>query len=279
MDDPSFDWVGALKRIETEAALVQQCVELNVGPTASTIALTASSESKAKVQPSIVCSNCKRPHHTIDFCIKPGGRMVGRTLDEAKAAQRAAAGKPPRPAQNSQSANVVTGTTPTVTDPAPTTPTGSTSGIHTASGGTPVTSPPIVMNRVTYYPAPTPTLPITPQTANVTTHVGSFCGNNDLLDFRTFVAVNEDPIVSLDWASHSKPVQSKEVHAYMGVPPSRPFPAAHLEESPFVLDTGATCHISPECSDFQSFTPIQPHPIKGLGGGHVFMLSGSGLSN
>jgi hypothetical protein len=48
--------------------------------------------------------------------------------------------------------------------------------------------------------------------------------------------------------------------------------AARLTESPFVLDTGATCHISPKHSDFCMLTPIPPHPIKGLRGKCVYAV-------
>jgi len=48
--------------------------------------------------------------------------------------------------------------------------------------------------------------------------------------------------------------------------------AAKLTEYPFMLDTGAMCHISPECSDFQTLMPIPPHPIKGLGGKCVYAI-------
>lgn len=45
-----------------------------------------------------------------------------------------------------------------------------------------------------------------------------------------------------------------------------PLPALSpsLSSLPFIIDTGATCHISPILLDFQSLTPITPHPIKGL---------------
>ncbi|KAN0126393.1 hypothetical protein V8E52_000033 [Russula decolorans] len=36
------------------------------------------------------CSNCKRSNHITDFCIKPGGKMAGRSIKEARAAQSAA---------------------------------------------------------------------------------------------------------------------------------------------------------------------------------------------
>ena len=95
-DDPNFNWVGALRRVNTEAALVQRNAEVRTTPTTVALVGTSSSDPKA---PTLVCSNCKRLHHTIDFCIKQGGKMAGQTLEEAKAAQRAATGKPPRSAR------------------------------------------------------------------------------------------------------------------------------------------------------------------------------------
>ncbi|KAH9961377.1 hypothetical protein BC827DRAFT_1267733 [Russula dissimulans] len=84
-DDPNFTTSLALKRIENEAALEARRAEM--------ASITSAKYGKI---PSVVCSNCKRPHHTIEFWVKPGGRMAGRSLDEAKAAQRAAAGNLPR---------------------------------------------------------------------------------------------------------------------------------------------------------------------------------------
>jgi hypothetical protein len=46
-------------------------------------------------------------------------------------------------------------------------------------------------------------------------------------------------------------------------------PIDTLADSPFILNTGATCHISPVKSDFKSLRPIAPHPITGIGGAQV----------
>jgi hypothetical protein len=46
-------------------------------------------------------------------------------------------------------------------------------------------------------------------------------------------------------------------------------PVDALDESPFIFDTGATCHILPIKLDFKSLCPIAPHPITGIGGAHV----------
>ena len=56
-----------------------------------------------------ICSICKSANHTVDFCIQPGGKMAGQSLDKARAAQRAASGKPPRQRRN-RSSQPATGT-------------------------------------------------------------------------------------------------------------------------------------------------------------------------
>src|SRR6266702_679518 len=40
-----------------------------------------------------ICANCKCMNHRSEFCIAPGGSMARKTIDDARAAQRAAAGK------------------------------------------------------------------------------------------------------------------------------------------------------------------------------------------
>ncbi|KAH9004081.1 hypothetical protein EDB86DRAFT_3072421 [Lactarius hatsudake] len=66
------------------------------------------------------CANCKRPNHRPEFCVAPGGSMAGKTIDEARAAQKAAAAKSQTRGNhntNFQSANVTQ--TPTSTTEAP----------------------------------------------------------------------------------------------------------------------------------------------------------------
>lgn len=76
-------------------------LQLNSASAAPTV-LAAQSGLKSKANPFrkearliVVCSNkmfCGKTGHTIDTCIKPGGGMAGKTLDEAKAAKRTKAG-------------------------------------------------------------------------------------------------------------------------------------------------------------------------------------------
>jgi len=280
-DDPNFDWMAAFRRIETKAALAQRHAEVDAGSINTTVALTALNESKNKLQPVIICSNCKHPHHTIEFCVKQGGKMAGCTLEEAKTAQHAAAGKPPCSTRGAQSANIAATSILSATDQmstpsatiTPTTPTTATPTPSTAMVSIPTTTPaPIIINRISYFPHPAP-VPLVSQTANVCDHIGSVYQTSNLLYFRAFIAVGDTPKASLNWANYSKVADLGNAHAHITALSSLPFLATHLKEFPFILDTGATCHISPECSDFQTLNPIQPHPIKGLGGACIYAVS------
>jgi hypothetical protein len=91
-DEPNFTSTVALKRIETEASLEQCRAEL--ATQTSSVALSASLPRPKRGD--VVCTNCKRLYHTADFCVRSGGKMAGRSMEEAQTAQRAAAGKPPR---------------------------------------------------------------------------------------------------------------------------------------------------------------------------------------
>ncbi|KIJ99112.1 hypothetical protein K443DRAFT_181897, partial [Laccaria amethystina LaAM-08-1] len=42
-----------------------------------------------------ICSNCKKPRHTAEFCIQPGGGMAGKTIAEAQQARDIKRGKKP----------------------------------------------------------------------------------------------------------------------------------------------------------------------------------------
>ena len=60
-----------------------------------------------------LCSNCKNLGHRVKYCIKPGGRMAGKTLAEAHAAQDLARGKTRTGRTNANTANTAS------TKPAP----------------------------------------------------------------------------------------------------------------------------------------------------------------
>jgi hypothetical protein len=49
-------------------------------------------------------------------------------------------------------------------------------------------------------------------------------------------------------------------------------PAHNVGVRIFILESGATCHISPMHSDFTDFQTIPEHPITGLGGARVYAI-------
>jgi hypothetical protein len=55
------------------------------GAKSDAIALATQSSSKGKS--ALICSNCKRSGHTAPWCIRPGGGMAGKTIEESKEAR------------------------------------------------------------------------------------------------------------------------------------------------------------------------------------------------
>jgi hypothetical protein len=139
--------------------------------------------------------------------------MAVCTMEEAKAAQRAAAGKPPRSTGTGQNANAniataqntnnagTNATTTTTNNPLTTTPPTPTPTTAVASAN----PTPIILNGVSYVPVAATTTP-TQQTANLCDHTGG--SYRDLLDFRGMVAELGSPdtslSTSLDWEYYSK---------------------------------------------------------------------------
>ncbi len=207
-DNLTFSGNVVLKHIDTEATLVQRCVEL--GTDSPSVALAALNMN-AKTPP-VICLNCKKPHHTIDFCIKPGGKMAGHSINNAKATQWAAMGKAPwssrmggqmadvAQAANTTAASITTLTTPSTNTtqapsimvmPAVTVP-------MTAQPATTTLLLPVMMNGVSYILTPSPTHAVLPsQSANLCDHTGTPLMVDDLLDFRAFLAMHDPPKTSL----------------------------------------------------------------------------------
>jgi hypothetical protein len=83
------------RRILDEDALIRRRRELGLpasNPTAHQ-ALSLSDQSAFAARssrrrgPKPICSNCKRENHSANYCIFPGGKMAGRSIEEARAAR------------------------------------------------------------------------------------------------------------------------------------------------------------------------------------------------
>ncbi|KAG5732659.1 hypothetical protein E4T56_gene16773 [Termitomyces sp. T112] len=83
--------------------------------------------------------------------------------------------------------------------------------------------------------------------------------------------VFEDPRMTiLDWDNYTKPIEDHIMA--MDISPistARKNPLTSLTSIPFLVDSGATIHISPCRDDFFTLCPILPCSVKGLGGSSV----------
>jgi hypothetical protein len=98
IDTPGISSDRILRLLEQEDLLNRLRAERRPRPVSSAI-VTATK---------LTCSNCKRVNHTKDFCIRPGGKMAGRSLAEARAAERGNVGRnqTTKPATSAPLANV-----------------------------------------------------------------------------------------------------------------------------------------------------------------------------
>jgi hypothetical protein len=185
-DEPNFSSAVALKRIETEASLELRRAELTGQP--SSIALSASPTTPKRND--VVCTNCKRRYHTVDFCVRSGGKMAGRSMEEAQVAQRAAAGKPPRPitVATTQLAKTTATGTPTSSKPTTVVAPSSTTALTFNIEGVPYVLTPASPAPVAASAAPAPV----PHTSNLCVHAGEPLRLTDLNNFESYVATTAD---------------------------------------------------------------------------------------
>ena len=228
-------------------------------PTASAFA-SQTNALKARTRPT--CSHCKRAGHYADFCVQPGGKMAGRSVEDAKAAYRASQRRD-RPEVSAQSASANVATVPNTT---PTSAAAPSTAIATPS----VT--PLMINGVAYAPVSTLSTAPTTDTALFTVTGGNVAPLDANYDFLASIAVCGEPRTSLDWDKHSKSVDLNQVPSMPVAFSASRTPIMALADSPFFLDTGANAHISPVRSDFKMLHPISPHPITGIGGSCIHAI-------
>ena len=80
--DPGFSFDSIVHRIQREGDLIRHRGINADGPSA----LLAQNGRRERT----ICSHCQKPGHSAEYCIAPGGKFVGHSLEEARAAQRAA---------------------------------------------------------------------------------------------------------------------------------------------------------------------------------------------
>ena len=264
-DNTNFSSNTIIRRLQAEESLQRRRKELGLQPEA------LSAVGKPRKAGNLLCAHCNRTNHLTDFCIHPGGKMAGKTLEDAQKAQRAALSKSGRSLQ--------------VAGAPPSQATAHVATVASVSKAAPSPTPsasPIVWNGVSYYPGPPSAASHSSHTSHTPSSVDSeaifaYDDNSSVSDYgyHAYAAIEElkeESKASVDWSSHSHPVDLLQ--------PSTPTPASayvagrsspvNIDKCPFIFDTGANVHISPERSDFRSWTSIPPRPVKGLGGSRVF---------
>ena len=257
-NQPGFTIRDIGKRIIEEDSLIRNCEEQGLLPTTTAFASLRANKPRTRT----TCSHCKRVGHFADFCIQTGGKMAGRTLDEAKAAYRASKGQKTDTANANQSATAnvaTTGTSAPVSGPAGT-------SVPFYFHGVPYNFVPVTST------GPTPTSSNAATTGTITSANIATADTNYDFEFVAHIAVCGEPRASIDWTKEAKQVDLNQIEVTPVAFTASRVPIKSLEESPFFLDTGANTHISPERSDFKSLRPISPHPISGLGDSCIFAV-------
>ena len=233
-DKPNFSSDTLLQRLDMEEVILQRRSEQGLIPAVHLSSAFPTSTSRDRQRH--FCSNCKQTNHATEFCILPGGKMAGQSIDEACAAQRATLGKlacTTRPRSHSpQTAHVAT--TATIADVAdmPSAP-----------------HPSITINGISYMPKQ-PTHPPSHSSANVATTTTIPLEHGDKYKYHAFLACDSSPsTVSFNWEVYSTPIDLSHITCEALSSSSRST-ATQSTDCPFTFDTGATCHISPEHSDF-----------------------------
>src|SRR6266571_5157681 len=234
-------------RVLHEEQLLQRREHLGIPLTSGLGESTALTTTTNKPRP--VCANCKRNNHRTEFCIAPGGQMAGKSIDEAHNAQRTGR-------QQSHGTHI-TATQNTSTPQQPGTPT----------TGTAKNDNTMTINGKCYMLVSDSNAPSSD--ATILTAIPEM-SDYDQEEYFAMVAATEVPQASVNWGTSTQPAKSP-CETSLAYPTGR-CEITRAAELPFILDTGATCHISPEASDFKTLRHIPRHPVKGLAGSAVYAI-------
>ncbi|KAJ3493647.1 hypothetical protein NLJ89_g10967 [Agrocybe chaxingu] len=272
---------------------------------AHTIALNASVQDK-KQKDNNVCTNCKKPGHTVQYCISPNGGMAGKTITESKtqcAKDREAKNSKPTP---------TTSTTPTMITR--TVKDESTGAVYLVC--MPEDTKPIQTHAL---------IGVSSQPPTRVEEIDTIVYSTDDLErgeavwgySSAFMAIGENPIMQVPTEAPKldqiDPTDTTHIHLLNSADFITLLPVEHVwdwssddgcfrasvdwnlascqvdiaaivveplhqsqstpistDTCPFYVDTGATAHISPDRTDFITLRPsISAHTIKGVGGSFI----------
>ena len=141
----------------------------------------------------LLCTHCKQTNHLTDYCIHPGGKMAGKSLDDAQAAQCTALNKSKSTQQMPPVGNMPT-VHITTTEPSP------------IPSQVVATGSPLIVNGILYYPAAPDPMSTTVTDSAIFACVGNeeafpceHYGYPDLV----YVSIVDEPSASVDWQTCS----------------------------------------------------------------------------
>jgi hypothetical protein len=178
-----------------------------------------------------ICPNCKKPGHSIDFCISPGGKMEGQPASDAIARQCAAR-------EASRACNLL-GNNP------------SNSLVKIESDGT------VWIGGVKYQPA---TEPAKATIAEVDIEAAMTAADQG--EYSDWAISNN----SSSWGNNQ---DAFDMAMFLLAASDTLLIARGAKDPPLYLDLGASTHISCVRSDFHEFSPIEPRTITGVGNSSV----------
>ena len=226
-----------IKFLEQEYQMLMGEKQCNIKGDA--IALAAQSSSKGKQ--TLTCSNCKRSGHTAPWCIRPGGGMAGKTIEESKEARR----KEKDSKSGSADSSNATSSTPSAR-------------VQVSVKGQDGRAYLMLMD-------PCSLTPIVDSAKKPSEFAGiaSISADSittDEIEYHGFMAtIQEEPTeptggyrASVDWNLYSKNATDMDILVTTDV-------------SPFLIGSGASSGISPYKSDFTNLRPYT-RQVKGIGG-------------
>jgi len=206
---------------------------------------------KSFAKPKKICGNpnCKRTGHTTPKCFQPGGAMEGRK-DEVLAAKAKA-----REERNRSNPR---------TNPNP-------AGIrHDNSGRAYIvdseTGEAILLAAVEIDPKPATDVALAALSTDPIPR--AWYGSMSAADQYEYHALFlDDHSASVDWNERRRTVPADALFA--SSPNTNSRTKLSVNAGPFILDSGASIHITPDSSDFYDLKPIPPRSIKGIRGSSI----------
>jgi hypothetical protein len=206
------------------------------------------------------CGNCGNSSHGTKDCFGKGGAMEGK-CDEVLARKRAA-----REARGAATNKDAKGKT--------TAATGKPGGLHYDTNSRAYLLDSETHQAIYVASAPEPAETPAPSTEfaglasdSITPAFIRELSTMEEDEYMTLIAAIDPLTTSLDWRSHTCPVDFAGI-TYKA-PNQRKRTIVDLSITPMFLDSGASVHISNDEADFFSLRPIPPRSVNGVGGSSI----------